>query len=568
MVRLRSIARFWDVELGSTRQRDMAIELAEAMASPDGVSEAWEALPADQRQALDALLAAGGEMASRVFSRQWGEIRSMGPGRMGREKPWRTPVSPAEGLWYRGFFYLAFEQGPEGAYEVAFVPPDLLAHLPQPGDAERSVSLEPLSIKEPPAVEAAGEAIVDDACTLLAYLQNESVRPAASGVWPDAHLRAIRTRLRDSGAERLNFLRHLVDRLGWLRVMDGGQLRPEPEPVTRWLNSPASEERVAFFEAWRVDKAWNDLAFVPTLRLENTGAWRNDPLLARKAILRHLERCTPGEWYDLDEFIALVKQIDPDFQRPDGDYASWYVRDLSTDRFLSGFESWDRVEGALIRYLIGSPLAWLGATDVGRRAPDGPAVAFRLTLAGAALLGVEEPPPPPAYPAPLVRPDFTVHIDPGRCYDRFRLARVADWVNSPPIGAEASRFVYRMTPASLSRARQQGIPVTRVLDFLAELAESPIPRTIEAALTRWEARGAEARIERAVVLRLASEDLMEQALAAPQTRHLIDERVGPQDALVRETDISRLVRALGEMGLLPDVELVGAVQNQGANDEG
>jgi hypothetical protein len=95
--------------------------------------------------------------------------------------------------------------------------------------------------------------------------------------------------------------------------------------------------------------------------------------------------------------------------------------------------------------------------------------------------------------------------------------------------------------------------VARVLEFLGQTTGSPVPRAVQAALTRWEARGAEARLERVVLLRLSSEDLMAQITSSPATRRLIQEQVGPAVALVREADRPRLVVALGEMGLLADV---------------
>ncbi|MDY6877045.1 MAG: helicase-associated domain-containing protein, partial [Chloroflexota bacterium] len=114
-------------------------------------------------------------------------------------------------------------------------------------------------------------------------------------------------------------------------------------------------------------------------------------------------------------------------------------------------------------------------------------------------------------------------------------------------------FVYRLMPASLERARRQGIPVARVPGFLGQITGAPVPRSVEAALARWETRGAEARLERAVLLRLSSEELMAQVTASPLTRRFIREQLGPATALVREQDWLRLVAALGEMGLLPDV---------------
>lgn len=545
LVHLQAIARFWDVELTAGRQRDAAVDLAEAMATPEAVTRAWEALATGPRRALERLLAAGGKMPFLTFTRDWGEIRTMGPARMEREQPWLAPISPAEGLWYSGFIYRAFEQGATGAYEVIFIPPELLAHLPVPPTPPRALALE--ALPAPPEVRADGGALLDDACTLLAYLQNEPVRPDADGDWPSGHTARLARQLRDPDPARLAFLRHLVRHLGWLRVADSGRVRPEPAPVMAWLQSSAAQQRETLATAWRDDSTWNDLFHVPTLRPEDTGAWRNDPLLARQAILRHLQACTPGAWYSLDGFVTAVKQTDPDFQRPGGDYKTWYIRDAATGAYLSGFESWDAVEGALIRYLLTGPLTWLGLVDLG-----GPSASFRLTPAGAAFLGLvdesERKGQAEQEALPLrVGDDFTVVVPAARRYERFQLSRVADWVRT------GEPYVYRITPTSLERARRQGIPVARVLDFLSRVTAAPVPRFVEAALRRWEARGAEARIERAVLLRLASEELMAQVMSSPPVRRLIREQVGPTAALVNDRDWPRLILALGEVGLLPDV---------------
>jgi hypothetical protein len=555
LIRLQVIARFWDVELTAGRRRDVAAQLAEAMAVPQSVTAAWDALPGDQRQALGALLAAGGSLPLNVFAREWGEIRAMGPGKMERERPWREPVSPVEGLWYRGFISRAFEQGSEGTYEVVFVPPELRESLVIASAPVDAITLSP--ILEPSAVRSTGDALLDDACTLLAYLQNVQVRPRADGSWPVRAESLLVRRLRDPNPTRLDFLRHLVQGLGWLRVTDSAYLRPEPGPATAWLQSPPGQQRRTLAEAWRDDPSWNDLFHVPGLVPEDTGAWRNDPLLAREAVLRHLGACAPGAWYALDGFAAAIKRVAPDFQRPDGDYTTWYVRDAATGAYLSGFESWDGVEGSLIRFLITGPLAWLGLVDLGAIIPGASPAAFRVTPTGAALLGLAGPQLEPEAEPLTLRRDFSVLVPTAMRYERFQLARVADWVASPDL--EGTLYTYRLTPTSLERARQQGISVARVLEFLGQVTGAPVPRSVEAALTRWDARGAEAKLERVIVLRLASEELMDQATSVPTTRRLIRERIGPQAALVRERDWPRLVAALGEMGLVPDVIDLGDV---------
>ncbi|MEE8390053.1 MAG: helicase-associated domain-containing protein [Anaerolineae bacterium] len=556
MTQLQAIARFWDVELTSNRQRDVVAQLAEAMTAPKTITDAYSALPDDQRQALDALLAAGGRMPLRVFARQWGEIRTMGPGRLDRKRPWQEPTSPAEGLWYKGFVSRAFNPEAKETYEIIFVPPELHAHLPAPPAPPPIITLEPAP--EPTTVRSAGATLLDDACTLLAYLQNEQLRPRPDGNWPARHEARLAQRLYDPSPARLTLLRHLSQRLGWLRVTDSVLLRPDPGPVAAWLQSSTSQQRAALVKAWRDDPTWNDLFHVPTLHSEDTGAWRNDPLLARKAILHHLKTRAPNAWYKLDDFIVAIKQTTPDFQRPGGDYTTWYIRDAVTGAYLSGFESWDKVEGALIRHLITGPLAWLGLVALGAADSDKSPTTFRLAPAGTIFLGLTEP-PSAAEPAALtLRPDFTVLVPPARRYERFQLARIADWVASPLSGGiEGGDFVYRVTPTSLKRARRQGIPIARVLEFIGQVTDAPVPRFVEAALTRWDARGAEVRLEQVLLLRLSNEELMTQITSSPRTRRLIHEQIGPTTALVREHDWPRLVVALGEMGFLADIVALG-----------
>ncbi|HET89518.1 MAG TPA: hypothetical protein ENN99_02080 [Chloroflexi bacterium] len=554
-VRLRVISQFWDVELATHRRREMAAQMAQAMAHPDRIASVWDALPDDQRQALDALLSHGGRMPLRIFAREWGVIRPMGPGKLEREKPWRDPVSPAEGLWYKGLVFRAFDQDAEETYEILFVPPELERHLPTDRPPHPPVSLQP--IPPPPTAVWHGDALLDDACTLLSYLQNMSVHPDSRSQWPRHHETRLLHRLRDPDVARLSLLRHLVQDLEWLRLTDAGHLRPDPGPVTEWLQSPVQRQRSDLVTAWRDSRTWNDLFHVPTLRPEETGAWYNDPLRARQAVLDHLAACSPGAWYALNDLVTTIKQTTPDFQRPDGDYTTWYIRDATTGTYLSGFESWPLVEGALIRYLITSPLTWLGWVELGASAPGETLmdIPFRLSPIAAASLGLAAD--PPAHdPAPLtLQRDFTVNAPPARRYERFQLARVADWVASPTITTGSGPFVYRITPASLDRARRQGIPVERVLQFLRQVtdAAAPIPRAIETALTRWDARGSEVRLERVVLLRLASPELLTQVLASPRARPFIGEQIGPTTVQVHSRDWPRLVTALGEIGVLPDV---------------
>jgi len=542
-IRLSVIARHWGVDLPTGSRREAAAALARRMSDPQRIAAAWDELDEGERRAVGDLLIAGGSLPWATFTRRWGEVRAMGPARMERERPWDQPTSLAEALWYRGLVFRDLEEGPKGLIEVAVVPEELRPHLPAPSPPV----VQPTPCPTPALIRPADEGLLDDACTLLAYLQNHRLRPGPEGEWPARDEARLLRRLRDDHPDRLALLRHLVRRLGWLRTDAAGRLRPDPEPVTAWLRASTWEQQRTLAQAWREDPTWNDLWHVPTLHPDDTGSWRNDPLLAREAILRHLAACEPGAWYAIEGFIAAVKEIDPDFQRPDGDYSTWYIRDAATGEYLSGFEAWDAVEGALIRYLITGPMAWLGLVDLGRDQEGEPPTAFHLSPAGAAFLGLAESPAEPEPPPFIVRVDLTVLAPAPRRYERFQLSRVADWVRT------GDPYIYRLTPASLGRARAQRIPMERIAVFLEEATGGRVPHTLKPALGRWSRRGQEVQLAQGVLLRVHDEALLRELIADPSIRCFVREVIGPTAALVAPGDWPRLAQALVERGLLPDV---------------
>ena len=102
-----------------------------------------------------------------------------------------------------------------------------------------------------------------------------------------------------------------------------------------------------------------DLWQVPGIAPEADSMAGYDPTVARGAVLSIIAELAPlDDWWSPAEFIAAVKGADPDFQRPGGDYDSWYIRD-ERGEYLRGFDSWDKVEGALIAWIIEGPLHWL-----------------------------------------------------------------------------------------------------------------------------------------------------------------------------------------------------------------
>jgi hypothetical protein len=315
-----------------------------------------------------------------------------------------------------------------------------------------------------------------------------------------------------------------------------------------WLKKPRAEQLGELQNVWLEDKSWNDLCHVPGLRCEETG-WRNDPVLARKAVLDLLRTCAVGVWFSIAGFVEAVRDHMPDFARPEGDFTSWYIRDARSGEYLTGFEHWDQVEGALLVYLLSGPLHWLGVLSMGyKEGWEKPSV-FRITVWGAAFLGLPRDPPMdlPLHPA-LVAPDGTITLSrEAPLSDRFQLARIAEWRSVGP------QYVYALTPASVGRALGAGIEVERIERFLARISQDNVPAAAILRLRGWAERYGRVRLRRVVVLEARTPQMMSELRAHERIRGYLRQAMSPTTSLVRESDWDLLVQELYRAGYLPEV---------------
>ncbi len=536
---LHIIAEVWGVDLQAPTQHEAAETLAAQLLHAELVVEMAQALPPEARLALEALRQAGGRLPLAQFTRQFGEVRAMGPAKRDREQPWRNQPTIAEMLWYRAFLARAFlaDRG-QVPQEFVFIPDDLSAQLPpRPVPAPGPMALgEPLA-EAPASVPAAGAA-PDEVTTLLAYLQIATVKLEGATFLP-RHREALSRFLRWPAA--LDLWVHLVTRLG---LAEGTPLRLEPTRARPYLEAERSAEALALATAWRDSKEWNDLLHVPGLIFEG-GAWRNDPLATRQALLKLLADVPPNTWWPREAWVQAVKRASPDFQRPAGDYDSWYIRDANTKAYLRGFEHWDQVEGALVRWLLQGPLHWLGLVDLAATGD-----AFCITDFGRAVVTGGTATLTAASATIEILGDSTLRAPAGVSrYDRFQVARVCNWVAREAEGG----YSYRLSPASLARAAQQGIRVSHILAFLQKaVGEAALPPNVVGALHRWERAGREASIKETVVLSVKSAELLDTLLRTPNVRRYLGDKLGPTAVEVRRADMARLREALAELGILAD----------------
>lgn len=546
IARLRVIALQWDLAIKADLRPDIAAQLADAMAHAEAVEQVLELLPADARAALEDLQRHEGAMPWAIFTRRWGQVRVVGPGRLEREELWRDPISAAETLWYWGLVFRTAVLSPAGdSVDMAYLPAALLLYLPPPP----SQPLPPLEPAPTPARHHAGDdALCEALVTLWAFLQLESVRPAEDGAWPPRLREAFVSRV-DVPQLPLQLLETLAAEQEWMHVDERGLLRPVAGRMMEWLRGGRALQWASLARAWEASQRWNDLAHVASLHPDPLLGWRNDPVASRQRVLALLRRCTPGVWYSLAAFIAYVHEYEPDFLRPDGDYESWNLRDAVTDAPLRGFDSWPMVEGALLAFLITGPLAWLGMVDLGWSVPYLSPDRFCINAAGAAFLGVDGsfalPEPPPLR----LRHDGVLLVPPGRRYERFQLSRIAVPLGNVA-GEKPGETCFRLTPGSLARAKGQRIALERILEFLTTALAHPLPAALRKAVERAYHGGEQVRLARVWLLRVKDPDLLDY----PPIRVLLQERLGPRAALVRVADRERLLAVLVQEGLLAELE--------------
>ena len=541
---LRIVAELWGLELNAPDDRSSLKQLASLLLNRRLVVEVVELLPGEARLAVDELVRSGGRLPWALFTRRHGEVREVGPGRRDRERLYLDPSSPAEVLWYRAFVARDFFDSPAGLEEFAYIPADLLALIPAPQGEIFPTLGRAASPAERSRLLPANDRILDHASTLLAALRLGFPTKSMDALW-------------ESGAVPQNPFPlspdPLVLLLSTAGLLDEAGI-PRPEPTREFLEAGRGEALAILARAWLHSSSFNELRLLPGRSAE--GEWQNDPLQARQAVLGLLSAAPGGRdepagrpFVNLASFVAAVRQAHPDFQRPAGDYDSWFIRDERSGEFLRGFVHWDQVDGALIRYLICGPLHWLGVLDLAAPAAEGPVTAFRFSEWAPSLLRGQAPQGLAAEQDELkISSDARLRVP--RLAPRsvrYQIARFAIWE-----GEQDGVYQYRLTPASLERARQQGLRLNHLLALLRRHAAT-VPPALGKALARWEEYGVEARLERVMVLRLSSPELL-QTLRASRAARFLSDPLGPTAVIVAPGAWKKVLAVLSEMGYLGEAE--------------
>jgi len=532
---LSMVADLWDVPARGVDKRALALSLVELLPKPEVFADFYESLSGQSRQALTALKQAGGYIAWTSFTRQYGDLRPMGPARRDREQPWHFPVSTAEYLYYRALIGREFIRMDDELIEIAFVPEEfnrLLPDVPEKEAIDVQKSLD--SIETPPLDEqkTTGMQIVDDYCTLFAALRlGDSDQRLTKTNKPTHYWQALKTLGDDLG---------LFDREGL------------PTDLAKaLLERPRHESQAWLVNNWANARAFNELRLTPGLRCD--GSWRNEPLRARRKVLSWLFDLPLGQWYRLDDFVAFIKENDPDFLRQGADYDVWMIHSESTGELLRGVKSWQQVEPRFLEFFITRWMYWLGLMHVHQDANGD--YSFALSQGMTVLAGSpnaldvskdEKDDPLIAQPNGLIlMSDKTAPIA------RYQVARFAEWLETGP-----TRYSYQLTPGSLAKARKVGLNTRQLLGLLRKYGKSAPPPSLVKALNRWQEHGTEASLEMLTVLRLKTPEIL-QALKDSEAKAWIGDSLGPVTVVIKQGGVEKVQKALARLGYLSDFDTQG-----------
>jgi hypothetical protein len=161
------------------------------------------------------------------------------------------------------------------------------------------------------------------------------------------------------------------------------------------------------------------------------------------------------------------------------------------------------------------------------------------------LAGTRDYALPPGQCVEVGADGVTLTVDPGRAdllLDT-ELQRFAE----PAAAGSTTRPVYRLTPASLGRARDAGLGFRMLEDWFLQRAGQAVPPAVRLLFAGGEGGPASAR--RLLVVEVPTALTADGLMQWPETQALIQGRLGPTALAVAEANLEPLARLLAGLGL-------------------
>ncbi len=532
-VALRRMAAVHGLPVDETATRsELGESLAQRLSDPRYLRTRVETLSDEQRRALAAARAGGGELRGFLLARILGSADS------GASQP----------LLEQGFLFRTF--APLGPHRgEVFAVPDEVLDLLEPevlpegaGDAGL-----PAAAEAPKRPDRRASDPVFSLFALASFLQRHVAEREDfdAGAQAVAFGEEVKLWAQEPGGwpwqERWAFFRHLALATSLLGRRPDGTTAPNRSLFDLLSDRPRLVERL--WRAYTRDRDWSELLRCGAPQADEL-AGQVDAPAARDAVVRAVARLPVGVWHPLDDVVAWLGRSIPSFLREQLDSRSAALLDPDTGRLLLGEGSWERVEGRLIRYLLLGPLYWLGAigTDASGRL-------VTLTPTGAWLLGRAEE--PPSRPVEGCTWEGELKLLASARTDLGALLHLERYVH-PTSRGQPSR--YTLDRNQIGAALATGGSVRECRELLAALTRGPLPEAVAKQLAEWESRFGAIVLRPTVVMEARTPADLDAAEAIDEVKPFVRRKLAPSVAEIPASHALDVARSLRAAGHLPQVD--------------
>ncbi len=415
---------------------------------------------------------------------------------------------------------LVFDSFSKGE-RVLFVPSDWYSNMrPLTTNAKLAENEGKLiELEGEPAAALPGENItVYDIATLVNTIYQQTIEPTQAGRVPKRIATKIRPTLR--GKPRLeyddsdDYMEMLLKTIEYLTVIQLTEpafqdMKPAYEvtpSVEQWAKKSLFEQTTHLLAYWIENYTWRDVYGI------NYSSWSTyswDFAGGRKALLKHLHKCTPRRWYTVESLLQKIWKDDAFAYRPTPSYnrTKKQVKDYETH------VKWDRCEGEVYRGILASTLYELGIVDIGYTHADALSSKVALnpdyfqvtelggrimTLVGSSEKFVEEV--QTAQHGLVIQPNFELLLlQP----DMVTLYDLLPFAQAKQLGLVST---LTLTKASVLRGLQAGKNVEQILQTLQERSLKDVPQNVEYTIRDWTRTYKSTKLSQVLLFEVSSED--------------------------------------------------------------
>jgi len=555
---LRIFCETWGIETGIPVEKNNFTAILEQYVDEEKISIMIDSLQNKERDAIYDLMSNGGRMSWAKFSRKYGEMREMGQVKRERERPYEIDnATTSEYLWYRCLINIDFfNADPDvGLMEYVYIPEDIIRQIKKNSYQNKIRSFHPILVDQDGLQLYANDYILENICTYLAGIRNQFSDEVIEKMFITDE--KVNSNQLNIPTIRLSEIELLLSGIGFDKTAE----EINTHFVGEFLEESRADLILRLVDGWIRSQDYNELRLLPNYEFE--GEWKNNPKKTRNFLLSMIEKVNHNindegsdGYISLDDFVNLIKNENPDFQRPTADYDSWFIKEKLSNKYLRGFGSWDAVEGQLIRYMITGPLYWLGLVDLlfSRDKNDQNSSldveGFRLSSWGKSMLKQKAPNIQKENEQKIIiSSNGSIHI-PVRSFmrNRYQFSRFCEWITY-----KNGIYSYRISPSSLENARQQGLLVKHLIWLINEYIEI-VPPSLMRALRDWENHGSQARLERSIILRVRNPEIIRQLQKTNASRFLGDP-LSTTAIIVKDGAKKKIIEALAEIGYLSEAFL-------------